>query len=73
MPKVSVYLPDSLYRQVRERGLPLSALAQEAVEQALRKTGVDDWIARVRPLSRQTRNAVDTSALMDAVRDDFGT
>ncbi|MBB6374592.1 post-segregation antitoxin (ccd killing protein) [Pseudonocardia eucalypti] len=36
MPEVEVYLPDELYREALEAGLPLSALAQEAVERALR-------------------------------------
>lgn len=66
-----MYLPDDLYRQVRERHLRLSALAQEAVEQALRRASLDDWIRQLRPLPRQTRNPVDTSALMDAVGDEF--
>lgn len=72
MPKVSVYLSDDLYREVRERGLPLSVLAQEAVEQAIRTASVDEWIERMRPLPRQTTQPIDTPALIEAVRDEFG-
>lgn len=31
MPRMQVYLPDALYREVKERGLPASELLQEAV------------------------------------------
>lgn len=42
-------------------------------QRALRAASVEDWIAGVRSLPRQTRDPLDTSALMDAVRDEFGT
>lgn len=35
MPKVSVYLPDELYRRAKEKDLPISTLTQEAIERAL--------------------------------------
>lgn len=73
MPKVSVYLPDELYRKARERDLPLSALAQEAIEQALRRASLDEWIARERSRPRRMTHVIDTSTLMAQVRDDFGT
>lgn len=31
MPRMQVYLPEALYREVKERGLPASELLQEAV------------------------------------------
>jgi hypothetical protein len=31
MPRLQVYLPDELHRQVKEQGLPASELLQEAV------------------------------------------
>src|SRR5262245_36470978 len=37
MPRMQVYLPDSLYRAVKERGLPASELLQEAVQAELRR------------------------------------
>ncbi len=37
MPRMQVYLPDALYREVKERGLPASELLQEAVVAELRR------------------------------------
>ncbi|TRW43800.1 type II toxin-antitoxin system CcdA family antitoxin [Georgenia yuyongxinii] len=72
MPKVSVYLPDELYRQARERGLPLSSLTQKAVEDALRRAGLQEWIDRERIRPPRATVAVNTSALLEHVRDNFG-
>ncbi|WP_433294968.1 Clp protease N-terminal domain-containing protein [Actinoplanes sp. CA-030573] len=38
MPKVNVYLPDDLADAVRDAGLPVSAICQRALEQAVRRT-----------------------------------
>ena len=54
IPKVSVYLPDDLHREARERNLPLSALTQDAVERAIRTAGLSDWIADMRTVPRRT-------------------
>ncbi len=48
MPEVGVHLPDDLYREARARDLPLSELAQEAEEQAIRTAGQAEWIERMR-------------------------
>ncbi|MGN6782053.1 MAG: hypothetical protein ACTHJH_11165 [Marmoricola sp.] len=37
MPRMQVYLPDELYREVKERGLPASELLQEAVAAEVRR------------------------------------
>ena len=37
MPRMQVYLPDALYRAVKERSLPASELLQKAVTQELRR------------------------------------
>ena len=37
MPRMQVYLPEPLYRAVKERDLPASALLQEAVTRELRR------------------------------------
>ena len=37
MPRMQVYLPDDLYRAVKERGLPASELLQEAVRVEIRR------------------------------------
>jgi len=37
MPRMQVYLPDDLYAQLKERGLPASELLQQAVRAELRR------------------------------------
>lgn len=37
MPRMQVYLPDDLYRAIKERNLPASELLQEAVAAELRR------------------------------------
>jgi post-segregation antitoxin (ccd killing protein) len=73
MPKVSVYLPDELYRRARERKLPISSLAQEAIEAALRLEHNARWVARQRARPRRVGPPIDIEKLMDEVRDEFGT
>lgn len=73
MPKVSVYLPDELYREAKAKGLPISALAQEAIERALRDNQREEWVARVRARPRRVNTIIDTAAIMDEVREEFGT
>lgn len=41
MPRMQVYLPDALYREVKERGLPASELLQEAVAAEVRRRELD--------------------------------
>lgn len=72
MPKVSIYLPDSLYRRAQEKGLSLSTLTQRAVERALNESSAADWVARVRSREVRFRETVDTADLLDRARDDFG-
>lgn len=72
MPKVSVYLPDDLYRAAQERKLPLSALTQEAVERALRTAELKDWVARMRARQRPGDLVIDSAALLAEVREEFG-
>lgn len=72
MPKISVYLPDELYRAARERGLSVSSLTQQAVQAALGTAETDRWIERVRSRPARVDRFVDTSALMGDVRDEFG-
>ncbi|MBW3548681.1 MAG: hypothetical protein KY452_11175, partial [Actinobacteria bacterium] len=42
MPRMQVYLPDALYRAVKERDLPASQLLQEAVQAELRRQQLND-------------------------------
>jgi hypothetical protein len=37
MPRVQVYLPDDLYRQLKERALPASELLQDAVRAEIQR------------------------------------
>jgi post-segregation antitoxin (ccd killing protein) len=72
MPKVSVYLPDELYREARMRQLPLSSLVQEAVERALRNSDRQEWVLRLRSRPRRHEGIIDTAVLQRSVRDEFG-
>ncbi|HEY5012920.1 MAG TPA: hypothetical protein VIK61_09470 [Acidimicrobiia bacterium] len=42
MPRMQVYLPDDLYDQLKERGLPASELLQQAVRAELRRQRLID-------------------------------
>ncbi|MGH3904988.1 MAG: type II toxin-antitoxin system CcdA family antitoxin [Pseudonocardiaceae bacterium] len=72
MPKVSVYLPDALYREAQARKLPLSTLVQQAVEHALQSSDRQDWVARVRSRPRRSHTVIDTGLLLTEVRAEFG-
>ena len=72
MPKISVYLPDDLYQRAREQGLQLSALTPRAIERELDRDPNREWIRQVRTRSRRTEKVIDTAALLDDVRDEFG-
>lgn len=73
MPKVSVYLPDDLYRAARDEQLPISALAQQAIEEALRTRGTDRWIEQVRERPARMHRPIDAAAAVRAAREEFGT
>jgi post-segregation antitoxin (ccd killing protein) len=72
VPKVSVYLPDELYEQVRARGLKLSALTQAAIERELGRDPNQAWVEAVEARPRRFDQLLDTSALLDEVREEFG-
>jgi post-segregation antitoxin (ccd killing protein) len=72
MPKISVYLPDDLYRLAREHNLPLSAVAQRAIETELKAASTDRWVAAVRARPRRHCGDIRTAELLDEVRDEFG-
>jgi post-segregation antitoxin (ccd killing protein) len=46
MPRMQVYLPDELYKAVKERQLPASELLQEAVEAELRRQRLNEEAER---------------------------
>jgi post-segregation antitoxin (ccd killing protein) len=63
MPRMQVYLPDELYKAVKERDLPASELLQEAVEAEVRRQRlseeaegyVSELVAEVGEPSRRER------------------
>lgn len=73
MPKVSIYLPDELYARAKAHNLPLSSLAQQAIEAALARDANAAWIERMRSRPRGVDTAIDTAAVMDQVKDEWGT
>ncbi len=46
MPRMQVYLPDDLYRAVKDRGLPASDLLRKAVQGELRRQMLLEETAR---------------------------
>ena len=71
MPKVSIYIPDEMYDEVRRRDLPLSAVAQRAFAEAIRAGRNADWIATARRRPGRT-SAIGTEELMAEVDEEFG-
>jgi hypothetical protein len=72
MPKVSVYLPEALYRAAQAENLPISALAQRAIEDELRVAATNRWIASTRTRPPREVGDFDMSKLMDEVRSELG-
>lgn len=72
MPKVSIYLSDDLYRRAKEERLPLSSIAQDAIEAALRHRHNEAWIERMRRRPQLARKDYDISEIMAEVRDELG-
>ena len=71
MPKINVYLADELADAVKETGVPVSAVCQRALEQAVRRVTAiratalgdletDDPTARLSHFTQRARNAVRT-------------
>ncbi|MEV0731453.1 Clp protease N-terminal domain-containing protein [Polymorphospora sp. NPDC050346] len=69
MPKINVYLPDELAEAVREAGVPVSAVCQRALEQAVRRVTAiretslgdvdgDDLAARLPHFTARARDAL---------------
>jgi ATP-dependent Clp protease ATP-binding subunit ClpC len=73
MPKINVYLPDDLAETVRESGVPVSAICQRALEQAVRRVTAiratvlsdltaEDVLARLAHFTVRARTAVSLAA-----------
>jgi post-segregation antitoxin (ccd killing protein) len=72
VPKVSVYLPHELYEAARARALPISQLTQQAIRAAIEEAPNAAWLAHARSRPRRCDAEIDTTALLDATRDEFG-
>jgi post-segregation antitoxin (ccd killing protein) len=70
MPKVSIYIPDALYSEIRRRELPLSQVAQRAFAQALADDRNQGWIAAARRRPART-TTITTEELMADVDAEF--
>lgn len=71
MPKVSIYIPDALYDEIKRRDLPISRVAQRAFTDALAEDANAAWVAdaRRRPIREST---LSTESVMSAVDEEFG-
>ena len=69
MPKINVYLPDELADAVREAGIPVSAVCQRSLEQAVRRLAdlraavagqldLDEALGRLPAFTKKARTAV---------------
>ena len=72
MARVNVYLPEDLAEAVREAGLNVSGIAQDALVEALSGLDADQWLGEV---ARLPRTDVTHDSVVDAVdeaRAEFG-
>lgn len=71
MPKVSIYIPDAMYVELKRRELPISRVAQRAFVEALAEGQNASWVAGAR--ARPTRSSnLSTESVMSAVDEEFG-
>ena len=72
MPRVNIYLPDDLAAAVREAGLNLSSLTQDAIRQQLAGRMTDAWLATLDPPPVPVSHD-DALAALDAAREESRT
>ncbi|MGL4175349.1 MAG: type II toxin-antitoxin system CcdA family antitoxin [Dermatophilaceae bacterium] len=72
---MNVYLPDELAAEVKEAGLNLSAVTQEAVRRTLAARSTDAWLAASATTTASSARVPHDRALaaLDAARDDAPT
>lgn len=70
MPKISIYVPDAMYDELRQHELPISQLAQEAFTRALNETANAGWVERARRRPLRV-SAMSTEELMSSVDEEF--
>lgn len=63
MPKINVYLPDELAEQVKQSGVPVSAICQRALEQSVRR------VAAIRAMTLDDLTTADPTARLSQVTD----
>lgn len=71
MSRMNVYVPDELAKAARDSGLNISALTQEAIAAALRRSATTTWLAT---LPTTPTSGIDHEQAMDALeraRDDL--
>ncbi|HET8929618.1 MAG TPA: hypothetical protein VFN21_03065 [Acidimicrobiales bacterium] len=71
MPKISVYVPDDLYAEMKRHDLPVSQVAQRAFADALATDRNAAWIAAARRRPARV-TTIDSESLAAAVDEDFG-
>ncbi|WP_024801842.1 type II toxin-antitoxin system CcdA family antitoxin [Nocardia sp. BMG51109] len=71
MARLNVYVPDELAQRARERGLNVSALAQEAIMAELDKNATAAWLAELAEDRPEVPHEA-TLAALEAARDEFG-
>lgn len=71
MARVNVYLPDPLARAVREAGINVSRIAQEALADALAARDTVQWLEDVGRLDPTSASHGDVLRALQAARDEF--
>lgn len=71
MARVNVYLPDPLARAVREAGINVSRIAQEALADALAARDTVQWLEDIGRLDPTGASHGDVLRALQAARDEF--
>lgn len=72
MARVNVYLPDELAERARAAGVSVSALAQDALRDALAVVDTDRWLDRLEQLPATGVPHEHVIRALDDARDEFG-
>jgi post-segregation antitoxin (ccd killing protein) len=72
MARVNVYLPDDLADEVKQAGLNVSGITQDALREALAERATDEWLDQVARLGPTTVTHDVVIAAVDAARDELG-
>jgi post-segregation antitoxin (ccd killing protein) len=72
MARVNVYLPDELADKARAAGLSLSAITQDAIRGALRRSETDGWLDHLDSAPRSDVSHDEVIAAIDSARAELG-